>query len=212
MKTQIKVQKILCLVTLIIAALSFVYACSFMTGDLSCLFKYLTTQCGDEVLILSFKDSDPIGADSVYQYASDINGVLVVLSIVLIVITVALFITASNKRRNYYITNYVAIIGVAIAFVVIAIIGMVLVSSVKADFDNKIDWEMYEYFGSQKFPSGAYRYGKCSRNNIMFNLGYAMYSLVIVNAVALVLNLIWKIMLMRGEKALLSEGFVKEAA
>mgnify|MGYP005796099855 FL=1 len=46
----------------------------------------------------------------------------------------------------------------------------------------------------------------------MFYIGYVVYVLVIFNALAVVYNLIWKIKLMKGEKALLEAGLSKEVA
>lgn len=210
MKSQMKFQKILCLLTLIIGALAFVYACSFMTGDLAALYKWQSSKSA--LAKPSQLGPDPIGADGVYAAASSTNGTLVVLAIVLIVASVFLFITSSNKRRNYYITNYVAIIGCATVYTVLAIVCIALISSVLAQFEGSIKWDVYWEYSQIKSSSGAARYGEYSRNYVMFILGYIMYAVVILNAAALILNLIWKIKLMKGEKALLAQGLVKEVA
>ena len=46
----------------------------------------------------------------------------------------------------------------------------------------------------------------------MFYIGYVVYFLVILNALALGYNLLWKIKRMKGEKALLEAGLQKEVA
>ncbi len=204
-----KFQKILCLVTLIIGALAFVYACSFMTGDLAALYGFQTTKTS---LPKRVWGEDPIGADSVYPFASAMNGVLVTLGVVLIIAAIIPYIAANNRRRNYYVTNYVASIACAALYLILAIVGIAIVSSVFASFNNDIKWDAYEQIGAILDDAGEPRYGACVRTNVMFALGYVMYAIVILNAVAIVLNLIWKIKLMQGEKALLANGLEREVA
>ena len=46
----------------------------------------------------------------------------------------------------------------------------------------------------------------------MFDLAFVMYALVIVASVLLILNLVWKIKLMQGEKKLLGDAAMGGAA
>lgn len=209
MKTQMKFQKILCLLTLIIGALAFVYACSFMTGDLAALYKYTTLDWN----ILNWKYGyESIGADIVYPYASSVNGVLVTLGVILIIAAIVPYIASNNKRRNYYITNYVASIVCAAVYCILAIVCIALISSVLSSFLNDINWDVYEEMGAVLDSAGESYYGECVHTYVMFILGYIMYAIVLLNAVAIVLNLIWKRKLMQGEQALLAGGLTEEVA
>ena len=56
------------------------------------------------------------------------------------------------------------------------------------------------------------RFAHTGNSQVMFYIGYVVYFLVILNALALGYNLLWKIKLMKGEKALLEAGLQKEVA
>jgi NADH:ubiquinone oxidoreductase subunit 3 (subunit A) len=202
MKTQMKFQKILSLVTLILAALSFIYAICFFSTGLSELLHYTTDSAG----------YDAIGCDHVVEYGQSINEMFVILGIIFIVLAITLFITASNKRRNYYITNYISVIAVAAFALVFAIIGLISVSLLLSYYVSEIDWEAYKALYEQVTSSGKRVNPYYSDSKIVFVLGYILFVVLLVDAAALVLNLIWKIKLMKGEKELLKNGLVKEVA
>lgn len=179
-------QKILMLVSLIVAALSFVYALSFCSGT---VYQYGT-------LYLPNSGTEAVeGAEDLFFASQDYNDTLITLSIIFIVVAVLNYIAASQKRRKYYITNYVSIILTAVYAVVFAILLLVFVSDTYSLFtaiDKEAAEEAYSLF-----------YGDFKYSISNFILGYIMAALMIVNAVVLVLNLVWKIKLMQGEKKLL---------
>ena len=203
MKTQMRFQKILSFATLIIAALCFVFAIAFLTGGMAVVPSYLIASGGVR--------QDVINARNFVNASQGFVSNLVILSIVFILVVATLFITASNKRRKYYVTNYVAI-GLVVAFAIaIAIYILVEVSIVMNLFYNDIAWEAGTNGGlnyADRFNPN-YTIDKSPTN---FVLGYAVGVLVICTAVVNVLNLVWKIKLMKGEKALLQGGLVKEVA
>lgn len=213
MKTQIKFQKILFLATLIIAALSLVYGFAFCTGSLTYAFAARSGMFSASLR------KDPIGADALYSFVigksyesgkwlssgTGFNDLIVILSIVLVVIAALQFFFATNSRRNYYITNYISV-GVLVAFAfVVAIIGFWGVAKTESLF-NALDWATYkEVYDAVKAGEGM-GWDKYSDSHVMFYLGYIMYALVLINAVTLVLNTVWKYLLMKGEKQLLSKN------
>lgn len=203
MKTQMRFQKILMLVTLVISALCFVYSLAFLTGGLGNVHYYIPLE-GDKYV-------DNINASNFIDVSQSFVATSIVLSIVLIVLSALLFFTGCNKRRNYYITNYI-IIGLVAAFAVaVAIFSFIGISKVMNIFYNDIAWESGTNDGfnyADKFDKN-YPIGKSPVN---FILGYVLYALVLVDVAALILNLIWKIKLMQGEKALLLNGLEKEVA
>lgn len=196
MKTQMKFQKILCLVAVVMAALTFVYALCFSTGSMYALWTYTSENQG----------ADVIGADNLFYYGQDVNETLLILSIIFIVLALTLYITASQSRRNYYITNYISIGATSLFGVIYAVIGFILVGNCLGMFANDIDWATYRQMHEAN-PEWAF-----SDSNIMFILGFVLFVLVILLSAALVLNLIWKIKLMQGEKALLAGNKPEEAA
>lgn len=216
MKTQMKFQKILVLLTLIIAGLSFVYALAFMTS-LSALYNY-TSVNNDGLEMIT-------GVDDVYNYALEINDVFFYLSIVFILLAAVLYITASNRRRNYYVTNYISVIAVAVFALVFAAVGIAQLSACigkyyAMDYVGYYDMTHTWYIlggdpvvADSSPGEGYYRIATYySDPTLFFVLGYVCYVLVLAVAAAHVLNLIWKMKLMKGEKALLSAGLVKEVA
>jgi NADH:ubiquinone oxidoreductase subunit 3 (subunit A) len=196
MKIQMRFQKILMLVTLIIAALCFVFAVAFLTGGMGNVHYYLIvsgSQVTDTINALNF-----VNVSQAYVSTSLILSILFILAVAL------LYITASNSRRNYYITNYIAIGIVVVVALVVVIYNLVAMSNVLNLFYNEIDWDLYEANKNANYP--------VSKSALNFVLGYILQVIVLVDVAALVLNLVWKIKLMKGEKELLANGFVKEVA
>jgi xanthine/uracil/vitamin C permease (AzgA family) len=150
------------------------------------------------------------GADGFLLPAQNFVSALVTLSIIFICVTVTLFITASNKRRNYYITNYIAVGLNILMSVVVALFGIIYLSILIGDFYS-IDWEALNSF-IERLKNANNAYKEVSQSPGMFIVGYILFLVVLANGVAWALNLIWKIKLMKGEKALLANGLNKEVA
>ena len=195
MKTQMRFQKILMLVTLVVAALSFVYALSFCGGTI-----YQYNSLYDQIN----KVEEVEGAEALFLASQKYNDILIGLSVAFIVIVALNFVMASQSRRNYYVTNYVSIILTAVYAVVFAILLLVFVSNTFSLF-AAIDREVAEFEYSLVMDDFKY-------SVVNFILGYLMAALMIVNAVILVLILVWKIKLMKGEKQLLKGVMYRDAS
>lgn len=188
-------QKILMLVTLVVAALSFVYALSFCGGTI-----YQYNSLYDQIN----KVEEVEGAEALFLASQKYNDILIGLSVAFIVIVALNFVMASQSRRNYYVTNYISIILTAVYAVVFAILLLVFVSNTFSLF-AAIDREVAEFEYSLVMDDFKY-------SVVNFILGYLMAALMIVNAVILVLNLVWKIKLMKGEKQLLKGVMYRDAS
>lgn len=200
MKLQMKFQKILLLVSLILAALSIVYSLAYFTGSLATLYNYIGSRYD-------------INCEDTYYFAQDFNGVMLVLSIVYLLAIVVLYATACGKRRNYYITNYIASIAVAVYIAVFAIVCIAMNATVLSLFLNDIDWEAYrEAFNKVDPISGVKLQPYYDDSVVMFVLGFVLHFIVLLNAVAVCLNLLWKNKLMKGEKQLLAQSAEKVEA
>ncbi|MCD8309520.1 MAG: hypothetical protein LUD19_06670 [Clostridia bacterium] len=189
MKTQMRFQKILFLVSLVIAALTIVYAFGFCTGAITYLARVTSAYSNKK---------DPYGAENVYWLAQDFNDILLWLGIIFVLVIVACYIFASNKRRNYYISNYITV-GIAIGYCVVwAIVCIALTATVQVGL-SEVDWD-----GLANWADGSARlYGD---NQTIYYLGYVLAVVVLLDAAALAYNLVWKIKLMKGEKELLANG------
>lgn len=197
MKTQMKFQKIMCLVMLLMGALSAIYCFMYCSGGLANIGLTLSKKDGKPAFREGFEE-----AQQVYLDAQVFNNVLLILSIVMIVAAVLLYITATNKRRNYYVSNYVAtgVVCVVDFFVSIYVLiaNSMLLSRFKGILADEALNKMYQTIADK---NDTIEYVTSTWN---FALGYVVYILVILACAALILNLVWKIKLMKGEKALLS--------
>lgn len=206
MKTQMKFQKILALVSLITAALAVVLSLCFCSGVLNGIINYSSASAG----------RDKYGVDNLYIFSQGINNALVIMAIVFLLATVLLYIMGCNKRRNYYTTNYVAI-GVYAAVAFAFVIFMIIVCAMCFVYMGEIDfaaWKAYEAeqeigIGGELVYSHTQYY---SRNCATMVLGILLSVVIIAEIVVWILNLIWKIKLMKGEKALLAQGVAQSTA
>ncbi len=144
-----------------------------------------------------------------YYTALSINDLLMWLGIIFLLVVVFIYITASQKRRNYYKTNYIAVILAAAYAAVFAIIGIAVISSVLISLNASVTPEIWQAYKEYNDTNGLNNY---SHTAVMFYIGYVVFAIVLVDALAWVYNLIWKIKLMKGEKALLEAGLKKEVA
>lgn len=131
MKTQMRFQKTLCLLTLIMSAITIVYAFAFCTGGLATVADIYDYQ------------NDRFNAYVTFYYSQMFNTVLLVLGIVFLVFVAVMYITACQKRRNYYISNYVVSIGVAAYMAVFAILGIAFIAATQSMFITQIDWDAF---------------------------------------------------------------------
>lgn len=188
MKLQMKVQKIICLIALFAGALAFIFALGLSTT----VYQLHQT----EALI----SAEPEGF---YEAVQAFNHKLILYCIVLILCAVTLFITGTNSRRNYYISNYVSTALCVIAGLVIAFITIANVSGFINIFKNEVDFETW---ATDTQIMDAIRY---TESTFWFDINIVTMVLVIIADVLLVLNLVWKIMLMKNEDKLLKESQAK---
>lgn len=192
MKVQMKFQKILALCSLVISALCIVSALVFPSGNLANIQYYRT-----ESIVTEFNET----VQSFVQ-------MMLVVTVIYLCTILLMYITDTNKRRNYYITNYISS-GLAIAGAcAVAIIGIIYTTMVLSSFYG-LDWDalriLCERYASRGGP-------EVSEAPTMFIISYVTSLLALVDAVAIALNLVLKIKLMKGEKALLEQGKAEEVA
>lgn len=198
-------QKYICLIMLIVGALALAYSFCYATGGLTELGR----------LVDSDKSSMFTAAEGKYDATLFIdiqgfNDTLMYCGIVMIVLAVCLYITSCHKRRNYYVTNFVATGACAGGNIILSVILMAMNGVWMGRFKS-IDfeaWAKYNTDGAAPYleagldvPEG---YSHYSESTAWFSVGFVVYTLVIVASVLLILNLVWKIMLMNGEKKLLN--------
>lgn len=187
-----KFQKILSLVTLVVAAVVFVYALSFFSGNLSDLMAYSS----------SHNDGMYDGADVFIDAGQNFIDAMEIICIVYFCIIALSYIMGCNTRRNYYITNYVAsglVIGMSLF---IAIYGIVMEIVLMNSFYNKIDWALMDELRANYSWNPVFQ-TEIGKSPAIFIIGIVIFLIVLCVCAAWAYSLIWKKKLMEGEKALL---------
>jgi hypothetical protein len=194
-KKQLRFQKFACLFAIIAAAVSFVYALGIMTDLYDSL--YATMMNPNDLTQTSVPGS------IIYYDMQPFNKSFVNASIVLILTAAFLFVSNTNIRRKYYISNYIATAVHAVATVGVAVWSHLQISAFKVQYLTTVDFEALKAFSEL--------WGKpYIESTFWFDVHFFVSGLAIVSAAVLVYNLIWKVRMMREENALLEGG--KEVA
>lgn len=186
MKKQMKIQKIICFLALFASAFAFI----FSLGVSTTVYNLNQTTAFMPGVI----------ADGYYDAVQAFNHTYVLECIGLIVLAVLLFITQTSKRRNYYVSNYVAILAFAGYSLFVAITSLKTLQGFKETFLNETDFEMWKMIHEM---IDAVRY---TESTFWFDINIAMLIIVVVASALLVLNLVWKIVLMVNEAKLLKKS------
>ncbi len=211
MKTQMRFQKYICLAMLILGALGLLYAFMYCTGGLSELGRNIIAE-GDQK-VSTFEAAEGKYDAFMYNRVQPFNNAMMYCGIVMVLLAALLFATASHSRRNYYITNYIATGLCSVSNIVMSVILMVYNTYWKGEF-LKVDFAAWDSYVQERINMGfSVADQHFSDSTLWFNIGYVVYALIIVGSILLILNMVWKIMLMRGEKKLLNgNATVKEVA
>ncbi|MBD5477161.1 MAG: hypothetical protein HDR17_14455 [Lachnospiraceae bacterium] len=207
MKAQMKFQKWLCLAMIIVGALALLYAFCYMSGSLSELGQSINIRPNGHES--AFKAASGKNDALLYEEMQPFNTMMMYFGIAMILLAVVLYITACNKRRNYYVTNYVATGLCAGGNIIMSVVCLIMNIHWRSEFLN-VDFEAWDTFyqnrlSAQLITEADVHFGD---STAWFDLGFAVYAIVIVASILLILNMVWKIMLMKGEKQLLSNGVV----
>lgn len=211
MKSQMRFQKYVCLAMLLAGVLGLLYAFFYCSGGLAELGQAFDTSTGTRVSL--FTAAEGKNGAELFNDIQGFNNALMYCGIVMIVLAVLLYVAACHKRRNYYVTNYIATGLCAVGDLVMAVVLMVMNGMWRSEFLN-VDFDAWysaltaSFEGiytneqiSEMISSGEIHY---SESTLWFNVGFVVYALIIVASLVLILNLVWKIKLMQGEKKLLN--------
>lgn len=194
-KKQLRFQKYACLLSVIAAAVSFLYSLGIITDIYDSLYS---TMMNPNDLTQTM-----VPGSIIYYDMQDFNKTFLYLSIGLILLACLLFITNTSSRRRYYIGNYAAIGLYSVATIGVVIWSHIQISAYKVQYLTTVDFEALKNF--------AEMWGKkYIKSTFWLDLHYVVGALAIVSVVVLVGNMIWKVALMRGEKQLIEER--KEAS
>ena len=186
-----KLQRIICLFALIAASCVFIYSLGMLTDLYDSLYPMMRNPD-------NLEETDVPGS-IIYYDMQPFNHQLLVNSIGLILLAAFLFVTSTSSRRKYYVGNYVAVCLNVLAEIGVTVWAHLQISAFKAQFINTVDFDSLEMWAS------IWETPVLTRNSTFwFDIHYLVFALVLIAAVLLIVNVIWKRRLMQGEKALLA--------
>ena len=190
-KKQMKLQRIFCIFALIAAALVFVYSLGMLTDLYDSLYPMMRNPD-------NLEETDVPGS-IIYYDMQPFNHQLLISSIALILLAALLFVTNTASRRKYYIGNYIATALNVIAEVGVAVWAHLQISAFKNQFLTTLDFESREMWSEVWDTPNL-----TQTTTFWFDIHYLVFALLLVAAVLLIVNVIWKRRLMQGESALLA--------
>lgn len=194
-KKQLRFQKIVCLLAIVAAAVMFLYSLGMITDIYDSL--YSTMRNPNNLL------DTKVPGSIIYYDMQDFNKQIVNYSIVMILVACLLFITNTQVRRRYYVGNYVSVALYSVVSVALTVWAYGHISAFKQQYLTTVDFEALKKYSEMW---NTYY----TDSTLSFDLFYAVGGLVLLSVVLLVVNTVWKIVMMTGEKKLIREG--EEAA
>ncbi|MBE5795128.1 MAG: hypothetical protein E7323_10675 [Clostridiales bacterium] len=189
-RKQLTWQKILCFAAIAVSAIVFLYALGLMTD----LYDSLYPAMMDPNNI----DNTYVPGSQIYYHMQPYNKQLLSASIVMILLSCALFITNTHSRRRYYVGNILTSVAWTVAGAVISFWAHGQSELFKAEF-LQVDFKSLEMFS--KMMKKPY-----IDSTFWFDAHYAVFALVLLVGILLIVNLCWKFSLMNAEKRLIEEG------
>ena len=194
-KKQLQFQKIICLLCVIAAAIMFVYSLGILTEIYDGL--YLATDPKKPTV------DGRVAGSTIYYKMQQFNSNFVTFSIALILLAALLFVMNTHIRRKYYISNYISVGLYSTASLAVVVWSHLQIEAFKHQYLTTVDFEALRELCEMKNKPFI-------QSTLMLDLHYIVSGVMLATTIALVVNMIWKIALMREEKALLNVG--KEVA
>ncbi len=186
-RKQMKFQSLVCYLLLIASALVFIYSLGIMT-DVYNLFYYA------EGVMPGF-----VAGASIFQDMQGFNKQLTTVGIILILVSVFAFLVSNNARRKYYFANYLSVGLTTVANISASVWIIIYVSFYRNQFLTTVDFEALREFCDMFMRT-------YTDSTFWFDIGYVVCGILIATTLLAIFNMVWKIILMKQEKAILAEG------
>ncbi len=188
-KKQMTLQRVLCILFIVSSVLVFVYALGFMT-DAYDMLSPIDNKTEEMKTLMSDMDS--------------FDKHLVRIGIGLILVSLGLVLTNTHTRRRYYISNYIATGLAAAAACAVTINAHNNIADLRGRYySGIINFEAVQK-ALDPHPGRRPPLGVFTESSFWFDAHYFVFGILLVTAVLLILNVIWKSILMKGEKEALS--------
>ncbi len=211
-RKQMMLQRLLCILMIVVSAVVFVYALGYMTdaNDMiaTAALGYETNQ--DE--LDEIKQDIALKKAPLRPYLEAMNSFdrdFVRISIGLIVASLILLLTNTHTRRKYYISNYLAILVNVCGAVLASVWAHHRIVPLKNFYfhSGKIDFDYIkmtcDHLVEGRDVNAASVY---TESAFWFDAHYYVFALLLLMAALLILNTIWKSILMKRERDALANG------
>jgi len=189
-KKQMKMQRIACFLSIAASALIFLYALGIMTD----LYDMLYTM----VPVPDDPTSVKVAGAMIYYDMQGFNQQFLRVSIALILLSCALFVTNTHSRRKYYVGNYIAIGLNAAANVAAALWAHGQIAAFKAQYMTTVDFVQLE--------RRLARAGTYTDSTFWFDVNTYLFAFALIVAALLIAGAVWKATLMKSERKLIEAG------
>ncbi len=189
-KKQIKFQKVVCYIALAASVVLFFYSLGLLTDLYDSLYPTMMNPANHE--------ETWVPGSIIYYDMQPFNNRMLIMGLVAIGLALFLFVMGTHERRRYYIGNYVSTALYVAGSVFFSAFCLTKLAAFKAQY-LQIDFEALASFAEMWDT----RY---IESTFWFDAGYFVFGLMLLASVLLIVNLIWKIDMMKSERALLKEG------
>lgn len=186
-KKQLIFQKIVCMAMLIMSAVIFIYSLGIMTDIFDSLYSAYDPELGTE----------KVSGSALYYEMQPFNGYFTNLSIGLIIVTLILFFTCTHSRRKYYIGNYIAVGISSVCNVAFTVWALSNISYYKALYLQ------VDFAGLREYLEKRNKLNMYTDSTFWFDVGYVIFGVLLFVTVLLIVNTIFKVLLMKEEKRLI---------
>ncbi len=195
-KKQLGFQKIVCMFAVIVSAIWFIYSLGMIT-DIHDALRFTIRDA-------AHPENSKVAGSILYYDMQPFNKSFLNVSIGLILLACLLYLTNTHIRRKYYVGNYVATILYSVASVATAIWSHIYINAFKWQFLTTVDFDALKE-QSEMFSNIVY-----TESTALLDVHYLVAALAVLASVGLIVNMFWKLSVMRDEKALIETG--KEVA
>ena len=203
-KKQMILQRLVCYIVLIAAALVFVYSLGLLTDMFEMKFEYHAERYYKNGMTEEALSKVKVPGSEIYYDMQQFNRELTGAGIVLILLAVSQFIFQNQNRRKYYIANYITVGANAVGAIYYSWWGLSNILLYKERY-LKVDFAELQKLNE--------RYGFAyTESTFWFDAGKYVFGFVLVAMVLNLLNMVWKICLMNNEKKLVQIGKEGKAA
>ncbi|MBO5176600.1 MAG: hypothetical protein J6C07_03990 [Lachnospiraceae bacterium] len=203
-KKQMILQRLVCYIVLIAAALVFVYSLGLLTDMFEMKFEYHAERYYKNGMTEEALSKVKVAGSEIYYDMQQFNRELTGAGIVLILLAVSQFVFQNQNRRKYYIANYITVGANAVGAIYYSWWGLSNILLYKERY-LKVDFAELQKLNE--------RYGFAyTESTFWFDAGKYVFGFVLVAMVFNLLNMVWKICLMNNEKKLVKAGKEGKAA